>query len=801
MSNYTASQLRDTQTLIRIYNRNKIFRDTFISLIQTNRATFQGRPLKFYLKVVADLTPYLFSTYQRSYKKIAEGLGIKGQDLFQRFYENNKFYSTLEEELSNNKRQISPELTELDQIKNETQKEAAFSNLLDRQRVEIQITAVPKSSGSGSPQRSTQVEETAKATIKSEQPKQSIIQPRTEIDAEEISSVLKAPVDVNAHLATPAPATFPLKRGPSNLLPILNKLHRSVSPLLIPTLKNISSFTQIQLKRLTARYLTLENLGRLFSSGVGAVVGYGMGAPSGSGLAGATAGALIGGMGIPNLAPQILKIGGGVGGGAISAGRGVRTLTNAIPQARAVRLAVASRSYLLYIGIAVAAVVVLFSTQFLQRNAMVFNSSIAEGSALEAPQTPGGGGAEISQCIFYRSGDRTSSNPSGGLTFRIPGWPALINEVASKVGIPPSVLAGLLRVECGDCFGTTDPSYIRNDYDSHYSTVNGQPFAYGVMQFYPPTFENTFNLNRDEIGRLFGKTAVKTTVDPQSNMAPPNILRIYSIKDSLIAAAFKSRRASGGNYDRAGIERIVRDYFTQCEYTSTGSSQTFNYCDDLWNSYQRCQIPTPTPQPTLPPGANYQALIKQQFNIEFQGPRFTDNELTWAWEALTKAQSRAPKFFSPLLTNSVAAKSQKYILITHSPQGTETFNWDNPIKINIRDQLSGPFSSKELFQQVLIHELAHVIHGPSGAPREARFDSGISSARSSEGALTAYSQDSIDEAFSEVLSYYIMNNLPEQPTKYLSTQLFWPSINPLDAQRGGHLIYQQHRSFIESLLR
>lgn len=222
------------------------------------------------------------------------------------------------------------------------------------------------------------------------------------------------------------------------------------------------------------------------------------------------------------------------------------------------------------------------------------------------PITPG----DIYTCTFYRGGDSTP-----GLKFNIPEWPALITAVASKVGIPPSVLAAILRVECLNCFSSSNPEYISNDYDAH---TNG--LVYGVMQFYPPTFESVYNSNKDEMRTKFAKTSVKTTIDLQNKMAPADVLRIYSIKDSLIAAAFKIRADAGMNppYTKEAVDKIVKAYFTQCAYQQGG--KTFNYCDDVWKSYQECLTggETPTIIPTPPPIANHACVVSDRY-IPFPG--------------------------------------------------------------------------------------------------------------------------------------------------------------------------------------
>lgn len=200
----------------------------------------------------------------------------------------------------------------------------------------------------------------------------------------------------------------------------------------------------------------------------------------------------------------------------------------------------------------------------------------------------GVGGGQIASCTFYRGGDGAKKEEDAGLRFRIAEWPALINEVASKVGVPSSVIAGLLRVECPTCFYSQDPSYIRNDYDDHFSEVGGVPVAYGATQFTPQTFKFTFERNKTELQEKFSKTSYSLDINPtdRANLNNP-VLRMYSIRDSIIASALKARADSGGVFDEAGVKKAVKAYYGGCEYDQGGKE--WNYCEDVWKSVSQCQ--------------------------------------------------------------------------------------------------------------------------------------------------------------------------------------------------------------------
>lgn len=202
---------------------------------------------------------------------------------------------------------------------------------------------------------------------------------------------------------------------------------------------------------------------------------------------------------------------------------------------------------------------------------------------------PGAIAGDISKCIFYRGGD---SIP--GLQYQNPAIPGLISDISSKVGVPPAIIAGIMRVESSTVFFDQPGSdYLTNDYDAHFSKDEaGNPVAYGIMQFTPNTFLGVFSRDQSELQTLFGKTEVTTNIDPQDAMAPANVFRIYSIKDSITAAAFKARddkRTINGDgpWDQTTVYEIARRYYGALEYTGWDLS-TQNYGADLWKSYSEC---------------------------------------------------------------------------------------------------------------------------------------------------------------------------------------------------------------------
>ncbi len=214
-------------------------------------------------------------------------------------------------------------------------------------------------------------------------------------------------------------------------------------------------------------------------------------------------------------------------------------------------------------------------------------ATTGEASPLEA-----GGSSDITQCTLYRGGD-----PTPGLTFGNPQMATTIQDISTTVEVPASIIAAIMRVETNQAVSTTEVTYLQNDFDNHSSKDdNGNIVAIGVMQFTPETFTSTFASNKADLEKLFGKTDVVS--NPQLTTAPNNSSRIFSIKDSIIAAAFKVKADKqsingDGPWDEQTIRKIAEYYYGKNKDGTTnypgynGSIQ--NYGDDLWKSYQSCQ--------------------------------------------------------------------------------------------------------------------------------------------------------------------------------------------------------------------
>lgn len=420
------------------------------------------------------------------------------------------------------------------------------------------------------------------------------------------------------------------------------------------------------------------------------------------------------------------------------------------------------------------------------------------------PTQPPGKPGQISSCTFYRGGDTTP-----GLKFRIQEWPTLINDIASKVGVPAPILAGILRVECGSCFNTSDPTYVTNDYDSHCSKdSSGNCIAYGAMQFTPGAFLNTFNNNQEEMKNKFSKTSVSLEIKDQNNIDPNTVLRLYSIKDTMIAAAFKVRADAGSNppFSQSTVENIAYRYYGCLKYDvppkdDSCSNGAYNYGADLWNSYNNCQIPS------LPVDGNYKQWIFDNFGININDG-FAPEVYQWAAEVLNLSTTTAPKF-KELLTGSLI--EVKPVCDVISNVSGRTIFLRNRIQFCPGATKDGPTNNERLFKQNLIHELGHIVNG---SYRPGIYGSQIGDVITDEGYLTKYSasaataDDQIcgegnadtraSEDFSESVSYFIIGEKIEEQNYGCGINL---NQNPIYTQAGGRLLFPKHYQLMNNLLK
>ena len=202
----------------------------------------------------------------------------------------------------------------------------------------------------------------------------------------------------------------------------------------------------------------------------------------------------------------------------------------------------------------------------------------------EAPAiSPTQGIANLAQCSYYGA--------SGTLKTGNPTLAELVSDISSKVGIPGSLLMGILRIESIPGFTSKDPNYLANDYDGTVSSKD----AVGIAQFEPDTFAGIFNKYKTELAKIFGKTGfIKYKTDPVVPSPNDSIMRITSIKDSIIMAAYKIRDdknagvGSAAAWDENAARLVARRYYGACSYEGASG----RYCEDLAKSFINCKSAT-----------------------------------------------------------------------------------------------------------------------------------------------------------------------------------------------------------------
>lgn len=548
--------------------------------------------------------------------------------------------------------------------------------------------------------------------------------------------------------------------------PILPRLKNAFGPALQNTGSRLSVFAK-------------RNLGGglfLITGGAGAALG------SVLGPAGTAGGAFIGGYALPKYISggggrTLLRLGNrGLGAGTrVLQGFSNTNFTSKIPTGR-----ILLGLLLMFLGIGILA--------------SFFSGGPKPPTGLP---TAGGGSSlvssDISQCKFTRGGDSMKE-----LAYKSPLLLSYIQEASSLTGIPSVVIAAFMRVE-------TPATITKNDDQVRaLSSTSACPRsitgALGVMQLQP---KGTRGHAQDAVAngaQLISKSYDELTEEDYCDVRKNIIMGAGFILKKMELFGFKN----GGKWnpawtnDRGAINTLVEGYYGCLNYGGADPLKCdgpFNYGLDVWTSVQSCKPTTslasavpgaansPT-APTAPTDAEELRLkIASEFGIEFEKNAFSHQTLRWSWEVFHQARYYAPNFF-PLVHRPF-----KIVQIVRTSGYTATYNGIGVITFNIRSE-----GAEDLYKQILIHELGHIIHGPSGIPREAKYDEGINIAQKADGqTLSRYSNENTDEAFAELVSYYITRGKPEQRTFY--NDIKWSDQNPLETGN-----YPAHLSFIEGIL-
>ncbi|MDO8638299.1 MAG: hypothetical protein Q7R43_01895 [Candidatus Daviesbacteria bacterium] len=441
-----------------------------------------------------------------------------------------------------------------------------------------------------------------------------------------------------------------------------------------------------------------------------------------------------------------------------------------------------------YAAIGCCAILFFFLFSDINQNGSFFLPGTTIGEA--APLPPGYGGGDISSCKFTRS----DQNPKE-TAFQSPRLLSYIQEASRLSGIPAAVLAAFMRVEVPSVAYKTDNSL------ASIGCPKSTTGALGLMQLQPKGTTGHDGPAIAQGAKLIGKTYDELTeadyCDLQKNiiMGAGFILKKMSYKDY----GDGTRWDPAWTNDKKTFEVLVDGYYG-CHLYGGPKDCTgpFNYAEDVWTSVQNCKPTSTTPPSLPPPGGDLRVAIENQFNVKFDNSSGFSNEvLGWAWEALARANS-APNFF-PLL------KPKGLVTITSSSGVGNTSG--NTVFISTSAITAG----KNFFEQNLIHELAHVIHGTRddttystqpAVSKDGGYTSGYAQGATADPDFACKTTNSketnvqLDEDFAETVSYYINVNIPEQ--NYSKTNSCPPrstTINPLSSGK-----YSEHIKYIKNIL-
>lgn len=333
--------------------------------------------------------------------------------------------------------------------------------------------------------------------------------------------------------------------------------------------KNFGSKLGIFFQRNVGKFLTVDNIATVVSGGIGMLVGRGL-------TGGSAFGTLMGGVG--GVAGRFW-IGGGGGGQFLGRmGNGIvnigANISNQVSSSSLIRGPSKKLAW---------ALIGAFFLFFILGAVAGIPTSGPPGEATPISLSVNGPSVDLAQCSF--------AGASGNLKIGNPSLADMVSDISAKVGVPGSVVMGILRIESVPAFTNKDPNYLANDYDAVVSSAG----AIGISQFLPSTFSGVFLSNKDGIFQKFQKAAVSTTIESPT-IPPPNdnVMRITSIRDSIIMAAYfikEKKNAGVGSttpWDENAARIVAGKYYGTCSYEgATGS-----YCDDLAQSFTNCKSPS-----------------------------------------------------------------------------------------------------------------------------------------------------------------------------------------------------------------
>ncbi len=335
-----------------------------------------------------------------------------------------------------------------------------------------------------------------------------------------------------------------------------------------------------------------ESIGELGTAaeGAGAVEAAGAGAAEGAAVVGGEAAAAAGGSAA---AVGATGAGAAAAGGAAAATGGA---TAAVAGGTAVAggaAAVGGGTIALIIGIILLVIILIVIIVLIILNLV--------NPSTPTPVTPVIG-TDISSCTFYNGDARVTRS----FKFGNPSITSFIVEVANKIDIPPPMIAAIMSREREDI--VTNPSTIifTGDYDPRRSSPSDPTSATGAMQIQPRTFRgaflwatNTIDPETERIYNAFGKTNVSIDIDRHTPAANDPVLRIASIKDSIILGAYELKRLKlvvngRGAWDETTVRTVAGKYHGG-EASTLAAGCSLGYCDHVWKSFSECRPSVPVP--------------------------------------------------------------------------------------------------------------------------------------------------------------------------------------------------------------
>lgn len=230
-------------------------------------------------------------------------------------------------------------------------------------------------------------------------------------------------------------------------------------------------------------------------------------------------------------------------------------------------------------------------------------------------EDPTNDSGDIAKCTFY-NGDAKTSRP---VYIQTPGIAQVVSDVADKTGVPAPLIMGIIARERESLLTGTDRNVT---FESDFDATTSYAGAIGTMQMKPSTFEGSFRFGKltvvddFKILKQFGKNQTSTSISQHiPNLTDP-VLRIASIRDSIIAGAYELRQLKESSrfhirswYDEELIRDVAGGYHGGTNNRLGGCS--LGYCRDVVKSVQQCRA--------TPPGEEHplEAGVVGQFVREF----------------------------------------------------------------------------------------------------------------------------------------------------------------------------------------